>query len=154
MQEIERKFLVKDSKEILYLPSEYIIQAYFLYASDGTARVRIVNNKTAVLTIKKDISDIRRWEFEYNIPLEDARIMVEKLSNGKIIEKRRADFLYAGKKWEIDIYSGKNEGLIMAEIELKSEDESFEKPPWLGKEVTADKRYLNACLAEKPFLEW
>lgn len=151
MQEIERKFLVKDPTAITDLPSEHIIQAYFLYASDGTARVRIINNETAVLAIKKDISNTTRWEFEYDIPLEDARIMLEKLSNGKIIEKRRSTLVFSGKTWDVDVYAGKNEGLIIAEIELDSEDEVFEKPDWLGREVTGDKRYLNACLAKKPF---
>lgn len=154
MLEIERKFLVKDPSKILDLPSVHVIQGYFLYADDGTVRVRIVNGESAVLTIKKDRSNISRWEFEYDIPLEDAKMMVEKLSNGKIVEKRRCFPIVAGKKWDVDIYMGKNEGLIIAEIELDSEDEMFEKPDWLGDEVTEDKRYLNACLAETPFSIW
>lgn len=154
MLEIERKFLVKDPSAVVDLPSVKVTQGYFLYAGDGTVRVRIVDDKSAVLTIKKDISDMSRWEFEYDIPLDDAIIMVEKLSNGKIIEKRRCFPVFGGKTWDVDIYSGKNEGLLIAEIELNFEDEAFEKPEWLGEEVTGDKRYLNACLAETPFSKW
>jgi CYTH domain-containing protein len=154
MLEIERKFLVKDPSKIIDLPSVHVVQGYFLYADDGTARVRIVDEKKAVLTIKKDRTDISRWEFEYDIPLEDANVMVEKLSNGKIVEKRRCFPVVAGKTWDVDIYMGMNKDLIIAEIELNSEDEAFEKPDWLGEEVTEDKRYLNASLAETPFSTW
>ena len=154
MQEIERKFLITDSSAVLELPSVHVVQGYLLYANDGTARVRIVDGKSAVLSIKKDITHITRWEFEYDIPVKDAEIMMDKCCNEKIVEKRRCFPKVGGKTWDVDIFLGMNDGLIIAEIELESEDELFEKPEWLGKEVTGDKRYYNAHLAGHPYITW
>ncbi len=153
MQEIERKFLIKKPSTVLSLPSVHVIQGYLLYADDGTARVRIIDGKSAVLSIKKDITQLTRWEFEYDIPVKDARTMIEQCCNGKVVEKRRCFPVVGGKTWDVDIFLGKNLGLIIAEIELDSEDEVFDKPEWLGEEVTGDLRYYNAYLAKKPFQE-
>jgi adenylate cyclase len=94
-----------------------------------------------------------RVEFEYEIPLEDAFDLF-KLCQNDLVEKKRSKILWAGKEWEVDEFEGKNKGLILAELELESEDESFDLPPWIGKEVTGDPRYYNSYLSAHPFSEW
>jgi len=154
MKEIERKFLVFNDDYKRGMTPIHVLQGYMLYAEDGTARVRIVDDSSAVLSIKKNITPISRWEFEYEIPVEDAKIMLKELCNGRIIEKYRYHPVFKDKKWDVDEFLGANQGLVVAEIELGSEDEYFEKPAWVGEEVTHDKRYLNAYLAEFPYKEW
>jgi len=154
MHEIERKFLVYNDDFKKDLKPVHVIQGYLLYAEDGTARVRIVDGKSAVLSIKKDITSLTRWEFEYEIPVKDAEIMIKKLCVGKVVEKYRYFPEFDGKTWDVDEFLGDNSGLIIAEIELDSEEEYFAKPEWVGEEVTHDKRYLNAYLAEFPFINW
>ncbi len=154
MKEVERKFLVYNEDFKKGLKPVHVIQGYLLYADDGTARIRIVDGKSAVLSIKKDITSVTRWEFEYEIPVKDAEIMIKELCDEKIVEKKRYFPEFAGKTWDVDEFMGANAGLIIAEIELNSEDEYFDKPEWAGEEVTHDKRYLNAYLAENPFVNW
>lgn len=93
-------------------------------------------------------------EFEYEIPLEDANQLLEEFCHHPIIEKRRFKVPYKGHTWEVDLFSGENQGLIVAEIELDEPDESFAHPPWLGNEVTDDPRYLNTNLANHPYCSW
>lgn len=154
MHEIERKFLVYNEDFKKDLKPVHVIQGYLLYAKDGTARVRIVNDTSAVLSIKKDITSVTRWEFEYDIPVKDARIMIKELCQGRVIEKYRYFPEFMGKTWDVDEFLGANAGLVIAEIELDSEDEIIDKPEWAGEEVTHDKRYLNAYLAEFPYEDW
>jgi adenylate cyclase len=154
MKEIERKFLVFNDDYKHESKPIHVLQGYMLYAEDGTARVRVVDDSTAVLSIKKDITSVSRWEFEYEIPVKDAKIMLKELCNGRVVEKNRYHPVFESKTWDVDEFLGANQGLVVAEIELSSEDEYFEKPSWVGEEVTHDKRYLNASLAELPFLEW
>ena len=154
MKEVERKFLVYNEDFKKGLKPVHVIQGYLLYVDDGTARIRIVDGKSAVLSIKKDITSVTRWEFEYEIPVKDAEIMIKELCDEKIVEKKRYFPEFAGKTWDVDEFMGANAGLIIAEIELNSEDEYFDKPEWAGEEVTHDKRYLNAYLAENPFVNW
>ena len=154
MKEIERKFIVFNQDYKKGLKPVHVIQGYLLYAKDGHARVRIVDGKAAVISIKKDISKISRWEFEYDIPVADAVIMLKELCNGKIVEKNRYFPVIDGKRWDVDEFLDRNEGLVVAEIELEFEDEAFNKPGWVGEEVTHDPRYLNVHLAEKPYSEW
>jgi len=154
MKEIERKFLVLNEDYKVGSTPVHVLQGYMLYAEDGHARVRIVDGKSAVISIKKHISTVSRWEFEYEIPVADAHIMLEKLCNGRIVEKNRYFPEFKGKKWDVDEFLNANDGLVIAEIELGSEDEYFDKPAWVGEEVTHDLRYLNAHLAEFPFGEW
>lgn len=141
--EIERKFLLKDN-----LWRENIHKTYNIeqgYPEFGP-RVRIRDNQ-AFLTIKHRKSDITSYEWEYEIPLDDAREMME-LSNIKLKKKRHL-VKVDNHTWEVDEYEGaKFDGLIIAEIELQSEDENFTKPEWAGEEVTGDKRYTNKALAE------
>lgn len=150
--EIERKFLVKDTSWGSPLKSLSIIQGYFP-TSGFSLRVRIQEDK-AFITLKKTKSKISRHEFEYEIPVRDAREIIGIFCSGHIVEKTRHIVEYTGFKWEVDVFQGDNDGLIVAELELESEDEAFKKPSWLGDEVTHDTRYLNAYLARFPFKKW
>jgi len=150
--EIERKYLVKgEGWRGLVEPVQYA-QSYLLSDETRTVRVRIAG-ESGFLTIKGKSGRMSRKEFEYGIPLEDAHeIML--LCRIPIIEKKRSRIEWEGKVWEVDEFEGKNKGLIMAEIELKSEDESFTLPPWIGEEVTGDPRYFNSYLSQYPYTGW
>lgn len=150
--EIERKFLLKNDSWKKNSVGIHYVQGYLNNAEENTFRVRIAGER-AFLTIKSKSEGISRKEFEYEIPPEDARELL-KLSQTPVIEKIRYKIEYAGKYWEVDEFLGENKGLYVAEIELGSEDESFEKPEWIGKEVSGEKRYYNSHLAHKPFSKW
>ena len=150
--EIERKFLVKgDGWRDLAGPVSYV-QGYLLADEQRTVRIRIAGD-LGYLTIKGESGGMSRNEFEYNIPVGDARKLL-KMSIASIVEKKRSRIEWKGKVWEVDEFEGKNKGLILAEIELKSEDEIFTVPPWIGDEVTGDIRYYNAYLSRYPYTEW
>ncbi|MFO7535403.1 MAG: CYTH domain-containing protein [Kiritimatiellia bacterium] len=149
--EIERKFLVRGD-EWMTGPGVRFIQGYLNRDKQRTVRIRIAGIK-AFLTIKGISKGATRAEFEYEIPLSDAEPMV-KLCDGPLIEKTRYTVAHAGMTWEIDEFHGANAGLVVAEIELQSEDQAFEKPPWLGREVTEDIRYFNSSLATQPYSAW
>lgn len=117
-----------------------------------TVRVRIAGSK-AFLTIKGKGSGFSRPEFEFAIPRTDANALL-KMCCGSIVEKHRWHVRFKGKLWEVDEFLGDNKGLVVAEIELKSEKERFLTPPWLGKEVTHKRKYTNASLALHPFRDW
>ncbi|WP_258098897.1 CYTH domain-containing protein [Marinoscillum pacificum] len=151
--EIERKFLLKNSDWRKLVEEENLIkQGYLNSNAERTVRVR-VKNSTAFLTIKGKSQNTVRQEFEYEIPLVDAELML-KLCEPPLIEKTRFIVKYQGKTWEIDEFEGENKGLTVAEIELSSEDESFELPDWIGEEVSHDDRYFNSSLIKKPFSSW
>ena len=153
--EIERKFLIHpDEWEVLLKPSpRKIKQAYICKEENKVTRVRIKDDK-AFLTIKgNSLNKISRLEFEYEIPIEDAHEMIINLG-GSFIEKDRFEIKNGKHIWEVDVFHGDNEGLIIAEIELTTEEESFEKPDWLGAEVSEDNRYFNVYLETKPFKTW
>lgn len=152
--EIERKFLVDKGKwESAEKPAGTLYrQGYILAEKYKTIRVRCVGNK-GYITIKGQATGISRDEYEYEIPLNDANEMLEKFC-GSVVEKKRYKVMHAGKLWEVDVFEGDNQGLFIAEIELKREDEKFEIPEWAGKEVTGDSRYYNAYLSQNPFKEW
>ncbi|MCR5379935.1 MAG: CYTH domain-containing protein [Lentisphaeria bacterium] len=157
MIETELKFLPKnDGWRSQATRHVTIKQGYFTRAEGYNVRVRIIDNKSAKLTIKskKLESGISRYEFEYPIPLEDAETMMAEFCGGRIVEKTRHYVNFAGHCWEVDEFFGANEGLVVAEIELQKEHETFEKPDWIGEDVTADNRYGNQNLADKPFREW
>lgn len=107
----------------------------------------------AWICVKSAVTDLKRAEFEYQIPLADARELL-KLCPLPPLEKIRHKVFHAGKLWEIDEFLGSNRGLVVAEIELQSEEDQFEKPAWAGEEVTRDPRYLSVCLYEKPYSTW
>lgn len=142
-KEIERKFLVKDDS-FRSLASEIhsIEQAYLSTTPEATVRVRIFDD-SAWLTVKGRNQGAVRDEWEYQIPIEDARQMIEGCTGGKIIRKRR----YRVGRWEVDEFSGSLQGLIVAEIELNSPGEQVELPDFIGREVTDDPRYYNSTLS-------
>jgi len=152
-QEIERKFLVKDSRYRQLGNYLHIHQGFLSTEKDRVVRVRI-HGKKAFLTIKGISKGIARTEYEYKIPMTDAKYMLENLCIQPTIEKYRYNVNIEGFTWEIDEFTGENEGLIIAEIELKSAGQDFPKPEWIGEEVTGDVRYYNANLVKKPFRSW
>ena len=152
--EIERKFLILNQDWQEYTKSElHIVQGYLATNEFSSTRIRIQNDK-ANINIKSATLGITRTEFEYSIPVDDARLMLEDLCIKPVIEKTRFTVEHMGHTWEIDVFSGDNEGLIVAEIELSSPDEAFEKPSWIGEEVSNDARYYNACLVNNPYKNW
>ena len=155
MIEIERKFLVTshDFKKEANTQNR-IAQGYLSSVSERTVRVRIKGN-IGFLTIKgvTNESGMSRFEWEKEIPVEEASELLKLCEKG-IIDKTRFEVKLGNHVFEIDEFYGQNEGLIIAEIELKSETETFEKPIWLGKEVTQDKRYYNSYLSKNPYTKW
>jgi len=145
-KEIERKFLVcSDSFKELSVSSIKIIQGYIFNTSKGVLRVRIKGN-AAYITFKSANTGIVRNEWEYPIPVNDATEMLG-LAGGGIIEKTRYIVPFDGNIWEVDVFEGRLEGLILAEIELPDEETKFVIPPFVGKEVSNDHRYFNSSLA-------
>jgi adenylate cyclase len=152
--EIERKFLIKDQSWRASAGRPVSIrQVYLARTGSMSLRVRIKDNRSATLTIKSAAAEIRRLEFEYEIPLSDAEALFD-LREGEPVAKLRFELPAQGSVWEIDVFEGENQGLVIAEIELPDENVLFEKPSWLGQEITADPRYSNAALAAKPFGKW
>ena len=152
--EIERKFLVtNDSWHEAAGPGIPIKQGYLVGGKDALVRVRL-QGETANLNIKSATLGVRRQEFEYPIPVADAKVLLNTLCHRPIIEKMRYLVPYANKQWEIDVFEGDNAGLIVAELELQDESEQYEAPPWLGEEVSHDPRYYNTCLSQHPFKDW
>lgn len=151
--EIERKFLVRnDSWRDRVTESRPFRQGYLIGAKQASVRVRL-EGEQANLNIKGMTLGVSRQEYEYPIPLEDARAMLASLC-GPLIEKTR-HFLPQGEHvWEIDVFEGDNAGLVVAEIELSREDEPFERPAWLGREVSGEARYYNVRLVEHPYKDW
>ena len=153
--EIERKFLVKDdSYKVMAFSSSRIAQGYICSARGRTVRIRIRDEK-GYLTIKgpSDSAGLGRYEWEKEIPLEDARELM-KLCEPGIIDKTRYLVQSVNHIFEVDEFYGDNEGLVIAEVELKSEDESYEKPAFVGEEVTGDVRYYNSFLMKNPYKQW
>ena len=149
--EIEHKFLVADESWKGNLQPTYIRQGYL--SVQPTVRVRIYGDK-GFLTIKgKPVGNVRA-EYEYEIPVRDAADMLESLCPQPQIEKNRYKVHHEGHIWEIDVFFGANQGLVIAEVELSSPDEEFVLPVWVGKEVTEDISYTNAQLTIRPYSEW
>ena len=150
--EIERKFLVLNNDwRTLGTPVNYA-QGYLTADGIRTVRIRIAGEE-GFITIKGGSNGISRLEFEYPIPVLDALEML-RLCAIPVIQKFRTKIDYKGKIWEIDEFEGDNKGLILAEIELTSEDESFDIPTWIGQEVTGALRYFNSQLSVRPFRSW
>ncbi|MCL4138901.1 UNVERIFIED_CONTAM: hypothetical protein GTU68_036934 [Idotea baltica] len=154
-QEIERKFLV-NSEAFLEedFKRKYIKQGYLNSNKDRTVRIRIADD-TAFITIKGKTNESGTTRFEWEKPINvkeaDALLL---LCEPSIIEKHRYDIDYKTHLFEVDVFYGENEGLVLAEIELQSENEFFEKPFWLGKEVTGNVNYYNSYLSKHPFKKW
>ena len=157
MKEIERKFLVDKYKLLSNIKSTDIIEDFnieqgYLCKEDGiTVRIRIQDD-TGFITIKGKTENISRDEYEYEIPLQDAKDLLKMCD--KTIIKERLVIEYCKKNWYVDIFDGNNIGLVVAEIELKNEDEEFSSPDWVLKEVSDDARYYNSNLISNPFNTW
>ena len=152
-KEIERKFLVPDRFFLTQLEGVAFKQGYVPTQGQTVVRVRIEGQR-AVITLKGSNEGLSRSEYEYEIPLADAEEMLAELCERPLIEKTRYAVDWAGKVWEVDVFAGENEGLVVAEIELDREDEVVEKPPWVGEEVSGDPRYYNASLVHNPYCKW
>lgn len=150
--EIERKFLVREGswrggKAVGFR------QGYLNTAKERIVRVRTIGDR-AYLTIKGITVGASRLEFEYEIPVADAEELLDELCEKPLIEKNRYTVEYGGLAWEVDEFLGENQGLVVAEVELQSEDQRYERPEWLGDEVTGDPRYFNSNLIANPYTRW
>jgi adenylate cyclase len=151
--EIERKFLVKNQDwKKLIVEKHSIQQGYLNTDKSCNVRVRIMNN-LAFITIKGKRINTARPEFEYEIPLNDAESIL-KLSKTSIIKKTRFTVNHQGQIWEIDQFEGDNQGLVIAEIELKQKDKAIGLPNWIGTEISNDERFYNLSLSSNPFKNW
>lgn len=150
--EIEKKFLVDVEKLPNFEKEEEIKQGYINTVGNTVVRVRIKGEK-AFITVKGEVSGTTRSEYEYEIPLDDGNEMLETLCDKKILKTRKY-FSIDKHLWEVDFFKGDNEGLIVAEIELEDENETFTIHDWITKEVSNDYRYFNNNLIEKPFNKW
>lgn len=149
--EIERKFLVTGD-DWRSFPGVEIRQGYLAISAERTVRVRVAG-ADAFLTIKGKMKGIRRPEFEYSIPPEDGDELLQ-LCVQPLIEKRRHEVPWRNHVWHVDEFFGENEGLVVAEVELQSESEPVDLPPWIGREVSDDYRYTNSNLVRHPFRQW
>ena len=153
--EIERKFLVCGDGWRAVVGEGLVCEQGYLASSSGgaTVRVRRIGGR-GFLTIKGPSEGISRVEMEYEIPEADAAAMLADLCGGRVVSKTRYRVDAGEFTWEIDEFAGANRGLVVAEIELENEAQCFDRPDWLGAEVSHDVRYFNACLAKKPFCLW
>jgi len=153
MIEIERKFLVVAEVWPEGQAKVVMRQAYLAKQDNTVCRVR-QKNDLYYLSIKTRINDVSSYDYEYLIPASDGEVMLNKICTRAAVSKTRHKVTIAGKLWEIDEFHGENEGLVVAEIELSSIEEEFERPDWLGQEVTEDRRYTNAALYYSPWKTW
>ena len=150
--EIEKKFKVKDGTWRNERGTKYR-QGYLNSDKERTVRVRTIDDK-GYLTVKGVSRGAVRVEYEYEIPKVEAEAMLDDLCEKPLIEKIRCKIDHKGLVWEVDEFLGENSGLIVAEVELESEDQKFVKPKWIGEEVTGDPRYFNANLIHHPYSKW
>jgi adenylate cyclase len=151
--EIERKYLVTGTDWRVPGSGAHYRQGYLSTAPERSVRIRISGDR-GYLTIKGATTGAVRTEYEYAIPVKDAREMLEHLCERPLIEKTRYTLVYRGLKWEVDEFLGSNAGLVIAEVELEKEDQVIELPGWVGREVTGDPRYYNASLIANPYSNW
>ena len=152
-KEIERKYLI-DIKKVGKLSNGIPIKQGYIETKDKTVvRIRIYG-KEAYLTLKGANKGISRSEYEYEISIEDAQDIIDELCTGPVIDKTRYTIDFSEKTWEIDIFHGENEGLIVAEVELDSEQETIDLPDWVSTEVTGQEKYYNSNLLENPYKQW
>lgn len=147
--EIERKFLVRDAGVVAGLAGERIVQGYAVKENGHmTVRVRILEDRqAALLTLKSPLQGLRRDEFEYSIPIDDARAMLANHCDHRIVRKTRFQVVAHGQCFEVDVFDGVHRGLVIAELELGHEHQAIVRPDWLGDEVSLDRRYGNFSLA-------
>lgn len=151
--EIERKFLVKDNTFKQLAGGTRYRQGYLNSAKERVVRVRTIDDK-GFLTVKGITTGATRVEYEYEIPLKDADDMLNELCEKPLIEKNRYKIDRGNLTWEVDEFFGENQGLVLAEVELESEAQRFDKPEWIGAEVTGDPKYFNSNLIQNPYKNW
>lgn len=151
--EIERKFLPANEGWRGLAEPVVIRQGYLCTGGPCAVRVRIAG-QTAFLTLKAARSGLCRQEFEYSLPVQEARTILDSLALRPLIEKLRYRIPFAGLTWEVDEFQGDNQGLVIIEVELEHENQPFERPPWVGEEVSHDQRYYNVSLVSNPFRNW
>jgi adenylate cyclase len=151
--EIERKFLVKGDSWRNRAVGTVIRQGYIAMEAGRLVRVRLAGD-SGFLTIKGAAKGLTRPEFEYPIPVFDAVQLISMFCQGRLVEKTRFGVVFNGVEWVVDEFSGANSGLILAEVELESEDQTIELPRWIGQEVSHDRRYSNAYLSIHPYCTW
>ena len=151
--EIERKFLVKDESWRAFARGKKYHQGYLSSNKERTVRIRTIGNR-GYLTIKGIANGAGRVEYEYEIPATEAQAMLDDLCEKPLIEKNRYKIDYHGFVWEVDEFYGENQGLIIAEVELEFKDQKFEKPEWIGAEVTGKSKYFNSNLIHHPYNQW
>jgi adenylate cyclase len=151
--EIERKFLIKDDSWRALAKGKRYRQGYLNSVKERVVRVRTIDDD-GFLTVKGITKGATRAEFEYGIPAAEADTMLDDLCEKPLIEKNRYKIELGGFIWEVDEFFGENQGLTVAEVELESEDQSFEKPEWIGEEVTGDPKYFNSNLIQHPYTKW
>ena len=152
-KEIERKFLV----DLGHWPNEakgsHFEQGYIAITESGIVRVRIIGDEVSTLTVKSSGTGLSRDEFQYEIPMDEAKTLLN-LCQNDIIEKTRYHVIVEGKQWDVDQFHGNNSGLWIAEVELISEDEQVTLPKWVTNEVTGDEHYYNAFISKHPYNTW
>ena len=152
--EIERKFLLKSADWRTQVSQHSSIrQGYLSRDAQSAVRIRISDSK-ANINIKSTRDGVYRLEYEYDIPLQDAEELLKLVAHRPLIEKIRHIVHWGDHRWEIDEFFGDNDGLVVAEVELADVDEVFERPPWLGEEVSTDARYYNSNLSKVPYHSW
>ena len=151
--EIERKFRTKGVDFLANQEGERLTQGYLSHDPRATVRLRVQGDH-AWLTVKGKTHGASRSEFEYPIPTADAHAMLEEMCPQGVLDKTRYRIQVGEHVWEVDEFHGDNQGLVVAEVELDSEDQPFERPPWLGEEVTDDPRYYNSALSRTPYGQW
>jgi CYTH domain-containing protein len=153
-EEIERKYWVRtDGWRALAVSARPLRQGYIAQGADLTVRVRVTAGEGR-LTLKSRLAGPARMEFEYAIPPEEAHVLLGTYAGGRLVEKVRHAVPCEGRLWEVDVFSGRNDGLVLAEIELGSVGERVPLPDWVGRELTDDPRFYNQFLAEHPFGQW
>ena len=151
--EIERKYLVQRDRLPTLNDGTLIQQAYIPTTNGTTVRVRLAGQR-ALLTLKTPTVNLTRREYEFPIPVADAREMLNEVCSVSLVEKQRYLVKHAGLTWEIDVFEGRNDGLIVAEVEIEREDQPIELPDWVGEEVSHDPKYSNYALSAYPYSSW
>ena len=150
--EIERKFLIRKIPK--NFENKFYIKQFYIHVDDKfVQRLRFFDNRKAIMSLKQNCAGLSRYEFEYKIPLEDAKKIIS-MTDSIFIEKIRYIVYYESMKWEIDEFLGNNKGLLIAEIELEDEKQKIKLPDWIDQEVTNQNKYFNYNLALKPYISW
>ena len=152
-KEIEKKYLVKGDSWRAGAKGKHYRQGYLSTVKERTVRVRTAGDK-GYFTVKGITVGDSRAEYEYEIPLNDAKEMLDKIAERPLIEKTRYRIPQGDVTWEVDEFEGENKGLIVAEVELKDENQKVDLPDWIGQEVSDDPRYFNANLVKHPYTKW